>query len=141
MLKGIDPVLSPDLLKTLCEMGHGDEIVFCDAHFPAAQMARQAGVPLLRADGLTIPRLLKGLAPLFDLDKYATPLVMMDAVPGDTLDPSVETFYRNALDYTGPVDRLPRAAFYERMRQAFALVATGDVSQYGNLILKKGNNT
>ena len=80
MLKGIDPVLSPDLLKTLCEMGHGDEIVFADAHFPVASVARAGGTVYLRADGVDIPRLLKGLAPLFDLDKYATPVVMMAAV-------------------------------------------------------------
>ena len=90
MLKGIDPVLSPDLLKTLCEMGHGDEIVFTDAHFPVASVARAGGTVYLRADGVDIPRLLKGLAPLFDLDKYATPVVMMAAEEGDTLDPKTE---------------------------------------------------
>ena len=96
MLKGIDPVLSPDLLKTLCEMGHGDEIVFTDAHFPAASVARAGGTVYLRADGVDIPRLLKGLAPLFDLDKYATPVGMMAAVEGDTLDPKTEANIRAA---------------------------------------------
>lgn len=141
MLKGIDPVLSPDLLKTLCEMGHGDEIVFCDAHFPAAQLARAAGACLLRADGVDIPRLLKGLAPLFDLDKYAIPVIMMSAEPGDDLNPSVEDADRAALGYTGDVLRLTREQFYDRVRTAYAFVATGDVSQYGNVILKKGNQT
>ena len=141
MLKGIDPVLSPDLLKTLCEMGHGDEIVFTDAHFPAASVARAGGTVYLRADGVDIPRLLKGLAPLFGLDKYATPVVMMAAVEGDTLDPKTEANIRAALGYQGPVERVAREAFYDRAKRAYAIVATSDVAQYGNVILKKGNMT
>ena len=141
MLKGIDPVLSPDLLKTLCEMGHGDEIVFTDAHFPAASVARAGGTVYLRADGLDIPRLPTGLAPLFDLDKYATPVVMMAAVEGDTLDPKTEANIRAALGYQGPVERVAREAFYDRAKRAYAIVATSDVAQYGNVILKKGNMT
>ena len=141
MLKGIDPVLSPDLLKTLCEMGHGDEIVFADAHFPVASVARAGGTVYLRADGVDIPRLLKGLVPLFDLDKYATPVVMMAAVEGDTLDPKTEANIRAALGYQGPVERVAREAFYDRAKRAYAIVATSDVAQYGNVILKKGNMT
>ena len=141
MLKGIDPVLSPDLLKTLCEMGHGDEIVFADAHFPVASVARAGGTVYLRADGVDIPRLLKGLAPPFDLDKYATPVVMMVAVEGDTLDPKTEANIRAALGYQGPVERVAREAFYDRAKRAYAIVATSDVAQYGNVILKKGNMT
>lgn len=139
MLRGIDPVLSPDLLKVLCEMGHGDEIVFTDLYFPAAQMARQSGAQLLRADGVTVTALLKGLAPLFDLDRYATPVVMMAPVAGDVLDPTTEASYREVLGYSGEVARLPREAFYARMRAAYAIVATGETAQYGNVILKKGN--
>ena len=90
MLKGISPVVSPDLLKTLAEMGHGDEIVFSDAHFPANMFAREGAV-LLRADGIAADRLLAGVVPLFELDSYATPVVMMEAVSGDTLDPDVES--------------------------------------------------
>lgn len=141
MLKGIDPVLSPDLLKTLCEMGHGDEIVFTDAHFPAASVARAGGTVYLRADGVDIPRLLKGLVPLFDLDRYATPVVMMAAVEGDTLDPKTEANIRTALSYQGAVERVEREAFYDRAQRAYAIVATSDVAQYGNVILKKGNMT
>lgn len=139
MLKGIDPVLSPDLLKVLCEMGHGDEIVFTDLYFPAAQMARQSGAILLRADGVKVTSLLKGLAPLFDLDRYATPVVMMAPVAGDRLDPETERVYREALGYSGGVERIAREDFYVRMRSAYAIVATGETAQYGNVILKKGN--
>ncbi|MGN0852714.1 MAG: L-fucose mutarotase [Kiritimatiellia bacterium] len=139
MLKGIDPVLSPELLKTLCEMGHGDEIVFADAHFPAAALARKGGAVHLRADGIGIPRLLKGLAPLFELDGYATPVVMMAAVEGDVLEPATEAGVRAALGYPGPIARIGRDAFYARAKSAHAIVATGDVAPYGNVILKKGN--
>ena len=135
MLKGISPVLSPDLLKTLCEMGHGDEIVLADMCFPAHSVNSR----VLRLDGVKADRLLAGLAPLFELDAYATPVVMMAAVPGDELDPSVEARYRAALGYAGEVGRMERHAFYERARNAYAVVLTGENAKYGNIILKKGN--
>ena len=134
MLKGISPAISPELLKTLAEMGHGDEIVFSDAHFPA----HSVNAHVIRADGLGCADLLKGLAPLFELDSYAVPVVMMAAVPGDSLDPEVEKRYRVALAYDGKVERMDRMAFYERARQAYAVVVTGETAKYGNIILKKG---
>jgi len=137
MLKGISPVLSPDLLKVLCEMGHGDEIVVSDAHFPAHSVVR-AGAVVLRADGVGADALLAGIAPLFELDAYATPVAMMAAVPGDELDPSVERRYRAALGYDGVIERVERFAFYERARSAYAIVVTGETAKYGNVILKKG---
>ena len=85
-------------------------------------------------------RLLAGIIPLFKLDSYATPVVMMAPVPGDTLDPEVETRYRKALGgYAGPIERLERSAFYARAKSAFAVVQSGETAQYGNIILKKGN--
>ena len=135
MLKGISPVLSPDLLKTLCEMGHGDEIVLADMCFPAHSVNPR----VLRLDGVKADRLLAGLAPLFELDAYATPVVMMAAVAGDALDPSVEVRYRAALGYAGDIERMERYAFYERARKAYAVVLTGESAKYGNVILKKGN--
>jgi L-fucose mutarotase len=139
MLKGISPLLSPALLATLCEMGHGDEIVLADAHFPAASLARR----LVRADGLGIAELLDAILPLFELDSYVgSPVSMMAPVAGDVLDPEVEESYRAALmrhtPATAPPARIERFAFYERARQAFAVVATGDTAKYGNVILKKG---
>jgi L-fucose mutarotase len=89
MLKGISPVISPELLKTLAEMGHGDELVLADAHFPGHTFCRKE----IRADGLRIPALLEGILPLFELDSYSDPLIMMAAVEGDKLDPSVEKNY------------------------------------------------
>jgi len=134
MLKGISPVVSPDLLKTLAEMGHGDEIVIADAHFPGHTFNSR----VLRADGLDADQLLAGIIPLFELDAYATPVIMMEAVPGDTLDPSVEARYRKALGYDGVIERVERFAFYERAKKAYAVVLSGEIAQYGNIILKKG---
>jgi L-fucose mutarotase len=138
MLKGIAPCLSPELLKTLAEMGHGDEIILADAHFPGHTMNRR----VLRADGLGIATLLDGIIPLFELDSYADPLVMMEAVPGDQLDPAVEAGYLNAIRRHAPGApapvRVERFAFYDRAREAFAVVMTGETAKYGNLLLKKG---
>ena len=134
MLKGISPAVSPDPLKTLAEMGHGDEIVISDAHFPAHTFNPR----VLRADGLGADTLLAGIIPLFELDAYATPVVMMDAVPGDTLDPDVEARYRKALGYSGEIERMERYAFYERAKKAYAVVVSGETAKYGNIILKKG---
>lgn len=136
MLKGISPVISPVLLKTLAEMGHGDEIVIADAHFPG----RSCNSEVIRADGISAAALLEGIVALFDLDTYETPVIMMAPVPGDTLDPEVETRYRKALGgYAGPIERLERSAFYARAKSAFAVVQSGETAQYGNIILKKGN--
>ena len=134
MLKGISPVVSPDLLKTLAEMGHGDEIVISDAHFPGHAFNART----LRADGIGADRLLAGIIPLFELDAYATPVVMMAPVPGDSLDPSVEAKYRRALGYEGKIEQMERYAFYERAKKAYAVVITGETAKYGNVILKKG---
>ena len=136
MLKGISPVISPELLKTLAEMGHGDEIVIADAHFPAKTCNPSA----IRADGIPAAALVAGIGALIDLDSYSTPVVMMAPVPGDELDPSVEASFREALGgYSGEVLRLSRDDFYARAKAAFAIVQSGETAQYGNVILKKGN--
>lgn len=134
MLKGIDPAISPSLLKVLAEMGHGDEIILSDAHFPGHTFNKN----VLRADGVGCEALLKGIIPLFELDAYAPPVVMMQAVPGDELDPVVEEKYRAAMKYDGQIERIERYAFYERAEQAYAIVITGETAKYGNILLKKG---
>jgi L-fucose mutarotase len=138
MLKGIHPCISPDLLKLLAEMGHGDEVVLADAHFPGHAMNSK----VLRADGLTITTLVDGILPLFELDAYAPPLIMMAAVPGDVLDPAVEARYMAVVHRHCPTsaapERVERFAFYDRAKAAFAVVMTGETAKYGNLILKKG---
>lgn len=134
LLKGISPVISPDLLKVLAEMGHGDEIVFADAHFPA----HSVNARVIRADGIPCAELLKGLSPLFELDSYAVPVIMMAPVPGDSLDPEVEKRYRASLGYEGRIEQMERYAFYERAKKAYAVVLTGETAKYGNVIIKKG---
>ncbi len=139
MLIGLSPLLSPELLATLYRMGHGDEIVLADAHFPGESINRR----VLRADGLKIPDLLHSILPLFALDQYVdAPVVMMAAVEGDRLDPGVEIEYRRVIDHywpkTPPVARIDRFKFYDRARNAFAVLMTGETRKYGNLLLKKG---
>ncbi len=139
MLKGISPLLSPELLSTLYMMGHGDEIILADAHFPGNSVNPRT----LRADGLRVPALLDAILPLFELDAYVSdPLVMMAPVPGDTLDPQVEESFLVPIRRHAPkapsIVRIDRFAFYERAKLAFAIVMTGETAKYGNIILKKG---
>ena len=138
MLKGIHPAIGPELLKVLAEMGHGDEIILADAHFPGHSFNDQ----VLRTDGVKITTLLDGILPLFELDSYDEPLIMMQAVEGDSLDPSVESSYRDEIQKhvsdAPEVIRIGRFEFYERAKKAAAVVMTGETAKYGNIILKKG---
>ena len=139
MLKGISPLLSPELLAVMCRMGHGEELVLADAHFPAHQFSNT----VIRADGLNIPDLLDSILPLFELDSYdPAPVITMEAVEGDTLDPRVEESYAKAIgrhsELNPPISRLERFAFYDRVKTAHAVVASGDINKYANIILKKG---
>ena len=123
MLKGISPLLSPDLLAVLCRMGHGDEIVLADAHFPA----HSVNSLVIRADGLRIPDLLAAILPLFELDSYVSnPVVMMAAVKGDELNMTVEKSYMDEINQFYPLimkpERIERFDFYERAKSAFAVV-------------------
>ena len=138
MLKGIHPAIGPELLKVLAEMGHGDEIILADAHFPGHSFNDQ----VLRTDGVKITTLLDGILPLFELDSYDDPLIMMQVVKGDSLDPSVESSYRFKIEKhvsdAPEVIRIGRFEFYDRAEKAAAVVMTGETAKYGNIILKKG---
>ncbi|MCH6259129.1 L-fucose mutarotase [Puniceicoccaceae bacterium K14] len=139
MLKGISPLISPALLSALYRMGHGDEIVLADAHFPGESFNDN----VIRADGLGIAELLEAITPLLVLDQYVdNPLSMMAAVPGDTLDPTVEERYlaaiRKNMPDTAAPQRVERFAFYDQAKEAYAVVMTGETAKYGNIILKKG---
>lgn len=140
MLKGISPLLSPDLLKNLSEMGHGDEIVIADAGFPAARLARD-GI-LLRADGVGAADMLRAVLSVLPLDQYDRHNVaLMAVVPGDPVEPQIWQTYRDILAATEPEAEphfLTREAFYERASHAYAIVATGELAQYANILLKKG---
>jgi L-fucose mutarotase len=139
MLKGISPLISPQLLEVMARMGHGDELVLSDAHFPGESLNKR----IIRADGLRITDLLEAILPLFELDTYVShPVIMMEPVVGDKLDPGVEASYMKRIELTGSglpqVKRLDRYAFYERAKNAFAVVMTGETAKYGNVILIKG---
>jgi L-fucose mutarotase len=138
MLKGISPLISPDLLKILAEMGHGDELVLADAKFPGHSCSKQ----VVRADGIRITQLLEAIMPLFDLDTYAHPLYMMAPANNAPLDPDIEQDYLTVIRQFSPgapaPERIERFAFYERAARAYACVMTGECRSYGNLILKKG---
>lgn len=139
MLKGIPPIISPELLKVLMEMGHGDEIVIGDGNFPAASHAQR----LIRCDGHNVPDLLDAILQLFPLDSYvAKPVALMRVVAGDTVKTPIWEQYRTIIEkHSGiaqPFEQEERFAFYERAKQAYAIIATSESALYANLILKKG---
>ena len=137
MLKGISAVLSPELLKVLMEMGHGDEIVIGDGNFPAASHAKR----LIRLDGHGVPEVLEGIMQLFPLDSYVdAPAALMQVTPGDPTVPVIWEEYRRIIGQyeTVHIETIERFAFYERAKNAYAIVATGETALYANIILKKG---
>ncbi|HLO28130.1 MAG TPA: L-fucose mutarotase [Anaerolineales bacterium] len=139
MLKGISPTISPELIKALMEMGHGDELVIADGNFPSASIAQS----LVRADGLGCLVLLDAILNLFPLDQYVEkPVALMAVVPGDPYQPVIWDDYRKVIQQHEPgftdFDYVERFAFYERAKKAYAVLATGEMALYANLILKKG---
>ncbi|KEQ24472.1 L-fucose mutarotase [Paenibacillus tyrfis] len=139
MLKGIPSILSPELFKIMMEMGHGDELVLADANFPAASHAQR----LVRCDGHGVPELLEAILTFFPLDAYAEHSVaLMAVVPGDPVKPVIWDEYRaivkkHASEAAEPAF-VERFAFYERAKQSYAVVATGEGALYANIVLKKG---
>ena len=138
MLKNIPSIISPELLKILHEMGHSDEIVIGDGNFPAASNAKR----LIRADGHGVPELLDAILQLLPLDTYVdAPVMLMQVTPGDDVDPVIWNDYRKIVDKhqdNVKFEEIERFAFYERARDAYAIVATGESALYANVILKKG---
>ena len=143
MLKGISPLLSPELLKVLCEMGHGDELVIADGNFPAESIGKNAIV--IRADGHGIPELLDAILALMPLDTYAEkPVLYMAksecdrdlALPIlDEYKKIIEKYDERGEACTGYLERY---AFYDKAEQACYIVQSGETSQYANIILQKG---
>ncbi len=138
MLRGIDPILSPELLAILRAMGHGDEIVVADANYPAESSARR----LVRLDGIDAPRVVRALLEIMPLDSFVEDPALSMAVVGSDEVPPVVVQFQQAIDEVADnparIRPLERFAFYERARGAFAIVQTGERRFYGNLILKKG---
>ena len=143
MLKGISSIISPELLKILMEMGHGDELVIGDGNFPAANYAQR----LVRLDGHGVPEILESVMQLFPLDQFEDKRAfLMEVVPGgqgaESGDPVIWNTYREIIETHEPdfpgFGFIERFAFYERAKQAYAIVATGEQALYANVILKKG---
>ena len=142
MLQGINPMLSPELLKTLCEMGHSDTIVIADGNFPAETMGKNGKV--IRMDGHGVPEILEAILEVFPLDQYIEkPVSLMERVPGDNADVSIWKTYEKLIEQNeergaSVIDKLERFAFYEEAKKAYAVIATSETSQYANVILQKG---
>lgn len=139
MLKGIPSILTPELMKVLMEMGHGDEIVLANANFPAASKARR----LVRCDGQGIAELLEAILRFFPLDSFVeAPVTMMKPVPGKEVPTPIWDVFHSIVDNYEPganrFEHVDRFAFYERAEKAYAVVATGERAMYSNIILKKG---
>lgn len=142
MLKGISPILSPELLKALCEMGHGDELIIADGNFPSQSVGKNAIV--IRADGHGTEEILNAVLTMIPLDAYVDkPVTLMEVVPGDTCGtPSIWERYMRILRKYEPdhskVEMMERFAFYERAKNAYLIIATGETAIYANVLLKKG---
>ena len=139
MLKGIDPLLSPDLLHVLAAMGHGDELVLVDRNYPAVSSARR----LVRLDGCDLPTAARIVLSLLPLDTFVEEPMAAMAVVGDPdavpeVQQEVFALAREIEDREIGVQRLERFAFYERARQAFAIVFTTEARPYGCVVMTKG---
>ncbi len=139
MLKNIPKILSPEMVKILMEMGHGDEIVIADGNFPSEAIGQR----VVRCDGHGVPALLDAIMQLFPLDTYTEkPVMLMEVVPGDPVVPTIWDEYKDIINKYEPenckIEMIERFAFYERAKTAYAVVATGEEAIYANIILKKG---
>lgn len=144
MLKGIPKILSPELLKVLCEMGHGDRIVLADGNFPAESVGKNAIV--LRCDSCNIPELLDAVLQVFPLDTYVdTPVSLMALMDRDVgkIETPIWAEYESIVSKhdargSSAVGQVERFEFYDRARTCYAIIATGESAVYANVMLQKG---
>lgn len=142
MLKGIPKILSPELLKVLCEMGHSDRLVIADGNFPSESMGKN--VKVIRCDGHGVPELLEAILTVFPLDTYVeTPVSLMQVMPGDNVETPIWDEYKEIIskyDDRGEkaIGQTERFAFYEETKTAYAIIATGESALYANIMLQKG---
>lgn len=137
MLKNVPKLVSPELLKILCEMGHGDEIVIGDGNFPAVTNAKR----LVRYDGMGVPEVLDAVLKLIPLDTYVeSPAVLMATGEGEPT-PEIWAEYEKIINENNgetKISQIGRYDFYDRAKDAFCVIATGESAIYANIILKKG---
>jgi len=142
MLKGIPAIISPELLKVLCEMGHGDRIVIADGNFPSESVGKNGIV--IRADGHGVPELLEAILKVFPLDTYVEkPVSLMQVMPGDNAETPIWDVYKQLVadvDHRGAdaFAEIERGEFYEVAKKAYAVIATGETAIYANVMLQKG---
>ena len=142
MLIGIPKILSPELLKVLCEMGHSDTIVIADGNFPSETIGKDAVV--IRADGHGVPEILEAILKIFPLDTYVdAPVSLMQVMPGDNAKTPIWDVYKKLVsdvDERGDkaFQEVERFEFYEKAKNAYAIIATGESAIYANIMLQKG---
>jgi hypothetical protein len=142
MLKGIPPILSPDLLKALCEMGHSDRLVISDGNFPAESMGKNCKV--IRMDGHGVPEILEAVLQVFPLDTYVEkPVSLMEKVPGDTVETPIweefaEIVEKNDSRGKNAIGNIERFAFYEEAKKSYLIIASSEKALYANIMLQKG---
>lgn len=142
VLNGIPKIISPELLKVLCEMGHGDRIVIADGNFPSESIGKDAIV--IRADGHGVPEILDAILKLFPLDTYVDkPVSLMQVVPGDNVETPIWDEYKSIVKkYDDRADKvfgeIERFKFYDEAKSAYAIIATGESAIYANIMLQKG---
>ncbi len=142
MLKGIPGILSPELLKVLCEMGHSDRLVIADGNFPAESMGKNAKV--IRMDGHGAAEVLDAILQVFPLDTYVEkPVNLMEVMPGDPVETPIWDTYKEIVtkyDERGAnvIGQIERFAFYDEAQKVYAIIATGETALYANIMLQKG---
>ena len=142
MLKGIPKILSPELLKVLCEMGHSDRLVIADGNFPSESVGKNAKV--IRCDGHGVPELLEAILTVFPIDTYVeAPVSLMQVMPGDNAETPIWDEYKEIIskyDERGEkaIGQTERFAFYDEAKTAYAIIATGESALYANIMLQKG---
>ena len=142
MLKGIPQILSPELLKVLCEMGHSDRLVISDGNFPAESMGKNAIV--IRCDGHGVPEILDAILKVFPLDTYVkNPVNLMEVMPGDDVETPIWQEYEKIINKYDDrekncIGNIERFAFYEEAKKGYAIIATSEKALYANIMLQKG---
>jgi L-fucose mutarotase len=144
MLKGLNPLLTPDILYALCSMGHGDEVVIVDAHYPADAAARSSVYgKLLRMDGVAVPVAIRAVLSVLILDTFVdhpAERMEVDGKPDDVPAVQQEAQFEvdRAVGRTQTLAAIPRQVFYERAKKAYCVIITGESRGWGCFIFRKG---
>ena len=142
MLKGIPEILSPELLKVLCEIGHSDCLVIADGNFPVMSMGKNAHI--IRMDGHGVPEILDAILRVFPLDTYIEkPVNLMEVMPGDDVQTPIWDVYKKTVEKydergKNAIGEIERFKFYEETKTAYAVIATSEKALYANIMLQKG---